>query len=61
MVVTEAPAAVTFEDLSEALREVATARAAALQGFIADDLELRDALRRVAAIATALADDDTAE
>jgi len=56
--VAEARAAVTFEELSEALREVATARALALRGYVGDDLRLRDALRRVAAIALALADTD---
>ncbi len=58
MPVTETRSAVTFEELSEALREVATARTEALRvPSLSGDLRLREALRRVAAIAVALADD----
>lgn len=49
--------AVTFENLSDALREVAEARSAAVRGFLSGEQRLRDALRRAASIAVALADD----
>ncbi len=50
--------AVSFEGLSEALREVAEARVTALRGTLAAEHRVRDGLHRVAATAAALADTD---